>query len=103
MRRSITQKRTIQRILLGHLQTVAPGVMPFVVRKADGSIALYSDVASATLDWSGTVNGHECSTSFKLLKDQVTSKTLEGWASLCEVKTDTIQTLADELSGGNKK
>ena len=80
-----------------------PVVMPFVVRKADGSIALYSDAASATLDWSGTVNGHECSTSFKLLKDQVTSKTLEGWASLCEVKTDTIQTLADELSGGNKK
>ena len=80
-----------------------PVVMPFVVRKADGSIALYSDAASATLDWSGTVNGHECSTSFKLLKDQVTSKTLEEWASLCEVKTDTIQTLADELSGGNKK
>ena len=80
-----------------------PVVMPFVVRKADGSIALYSDAASATLDWSGMVNGHECSTSFKLLKDQVTSKTLEEWASLCEVKTDTIQTLADELSGGNKK
>lgn len=80
-----------------------PVVMPFVVRKTDGSIALYSDASSATLDWSGTVNGHECSTSFKLLKDRVTSKTLEEWASLCEVKTDTIQTLADELSGGNKK
>ncbi|OHC06022.1 MAG: hypothetical protein A3J92_01110 [Planctomycetes bacterium RIFOXYC2_FULL_41_27] len=80
-----------------------PVVMPFVVRKADGSIALYSDAASATHDWSGMVNGHECSTSFKLLKDWVTNKTLEEWASLCEVKTDTIQTLADELSGGNKK
>ncbi|HHT9116141.1 MAG: molybdopterin-dependent oxidoreductase [Planctomycetes bacterium] len=80
-----------------------PVVMPFVVRKADGSIALYSDVASATHDWSGMVNGHECSTSFKLLKDRVTSKTLEEWAALCEVKTDTIQTLADELSNGYKK
>ena len=80
-----------------------PVVMPFVVRKADGSIALYSDAASATHDWSGMVNGHECSTSFKLLKDWVTNKTLEEWASLCEVKTDTIQTLADELSNGNKK
>lgn len=80
-----------------------PVVIPFVVRKTDGSIALYSDASSATLDGSGTVNGHECSTSFKLLKDRVTNKTLEEWASLCEVKTDTIQTLANELSGGNKK
>ena len=80
-----------------------PVVIPFVVRKTDGSIALYSDAASATLDWSGTVNGHECSTSFKLLKDRVTSKTLEEWTSLCEVKTGVIQTLADELSNGYKK
>ena len=78
-------------------------VIPFVVRKEDGTITLYSDVASATLDWSGTVNGHECSTSFRLLKDQVTSKTVEEWAALCKVSADTIQTLADELSNGDKK
>ena len=77
--------------------------VPFVVRKEDGTITLYSDVASATLDWSGTVNGHECSTSFRLLKDQVTSKTVEEWAALCKVSADTIQTLANELSNGGKK
>ena len=78
-------------------------VVPFVVRKEDGTITLYSNVSSATLDWSGTVNGHECSTSFKLLKAQATSKTLEEWAALCKVSADTIQTLADELSSGDKK
>ena len=83
--------------------TGASVVIPFVVRKANGSIVLYSGANSATLDWSGTVNGHMCSTSFKLLKDQVTSKTLEEWASLCGVSASAIQTLADELSRGDKK
>ena len=78
-------------------------VVPFVVRKEDGTITLYSNVSSATLDWSGTVNGHECYTSFRLLKDQVTSKTVEEWATLCKVSADTIQALADELSNGDKK
>ncbi|MEP9410600.1 MAG: molybdopterin-dependent oxidoreductase [Candidatus Brocadia sp.] len=78
-------------------------VIPFVVRKEDGTFVLYSDVTSATLDWSGTVNGHECATSFKLLKTQATSRTPEEWAGLCEVSADTIRTLADELSRGDKK
>ncbi|MFN3531149.1 MAG: molybdopterin-dependent oxidoreductase [Candidatus Brocadia sp.] len=78
-------------------------VIPFVVRKEDGTITLYAGVTSATLDWSGMVNGYTCSTSFKLLKDQVKSKTLEEWAALCEVSADTIQALADELSNGDKK
>ena len=78
-------------------------VIPFTVMTSGGTVALYSAAATAQLEYTGTINSHEVATSFSLLKEQVTGKTVAEWASLCDVSASTIQTLADELSSGTKK
>jgi len=78
-------------------------VVPFTVRKEDGTITLYSSASTATLDFEGTVNSVECATAFTLLKAQIESRTVSEWAALCDVSSTIIETIADELSSGTKK
>ncbi|OGL40397.1 MAG: hypothetical protein A3C43_05580 [Candidatus Schekmanbacteria bacterium RIFCSPHIGHO2_02_FULL_38_11] len=75
----------------------------FTVEKSDGSIVPYTSADTAKLESSGTKNSLNYSTAFKLLKDEVMSKELSEWASLCDVSGTTIQTLASDLSDSSKK
>lgn len=78
-------------------------VIPFTVMTSSGTPALYYEVDTAQLEYAGTINGHMVVTSFSLLKEQITGKTVAEWAALCEVGSATIETIADGLSRGDRK
>ena len=50
-----------------------------------------------------TVNGIQVKSALQLLKEEATAKTLEEWASTCDVEKDDIVALADEFTKHGKK
>lgn len=83
-------------------QEIGLGEEEYVVIE-NGKPTLHTDATSGDLEVDTTINGVKVKSVYKIFKDKVMEKTIEEYASICDVPVDMIVQIAREFTSHGKK